>query len=134
MFNNPISGKIKDRQIRTYDRKGGRMKSGARKQVREDLPANQMEQRPVEIPIDGVLDLHTFRAEEVKDLVNEYIEECLKRGIYDLRIIHGKGTGTLKRMVRSVLEKHPAVLSFKDADLTAGGWGATIVSLKRNGG
>jgi DNA-nicking Smr family endonuclease len=86
----------------------------------------------VEMPIDGVLDLHTFRPQEVKELINDYIEECLKRGIYDLRLIHGKGTGTLKAIVHSVLKKHPAVASFKDADLTAGGWGATEVVLKKN--
>ncbi|HAR35747.1 MAG TPA: DNA mismatch repair protein MutS [Acidobacteria bacterium] len=87
---------------------------------------------PVEMPIDGVLDLHPFRPQEVKELINDYIEECLKRGIYDLRLIHGKGAGTLKAIVHSVLKKHPAVASFKDADLTAGGWGATEVVLKKN--
>jgi DNA-nicking Smr family endonuclease len=86
---------------------------------------------PVEMPIDGVLDLHTFQPREVRELVNDYLEECLKRGIYELRIIHGKGTGTLKAIVHSVLKKHPAVASFKDADLTAGGWGATEVTLKK---
>ncbi|MGB9864030.1 MAG: Smr/MutS family protein [Candidatus Saccharicenans sp.] len=88
---------------------------------------------PVEVPVDGVLDLHTFQPKEVKELVNDYIEECLRRGIYDLRLIHGKGTGTLKAIVHSVLKKHPAVASFKDADLTAGGWGATEVILKKRG-
>lgn len=88
---------------------------------------------PVEMPVDGVLDLHTFQPKEVKELVNDYIEECLRRGIYHLRLIHGKGTGTLKAIVHSVLKKHPAVASFKDADLTAGGWGATEVILKKHG-
>ncbi|MGQ9801986.1 MAG: Smr/MutS family protein [Candidatus Saccharicenans sp.] len=85
----------------------------------------------VELPIDGVLDLHTFRPGEVKELINDYLEECLKRGIYDLRIIHGKGTGTLKAIVHSILKKHPAVLHFQDADPLAGGWGATEVTLRR---
>jgi DNA-nicking Smr family endonuclease len=104
---------------------------GEKKSVKKDLNLDETEQKPVEIPIDGFLDLHTFRPEEVKDLINDYIEECLHRGIYDLRIIHGKGTGTLKAIVRSILEKHPAVLGFRDADLTAGGWGATTVQLQK---
>lgn len=85
---------------------------------------------PVEIPIDGVLDLHAFRAEEVKNLVPEYLEECRRRGIVHVRIIHGKGTGALRRTVHSLLRKNPLVLSFKTADLAGGGWGATEVTLK----
>ncbi|MDD8031235.1 MAG: Smr/MutS family protein [Acidobacteriota bacterium] len=85
----------------------------------------------VKIPIDGTLDLHTFQPREVKELLNDYIEECLKNEIYELRIIHGKGTGTLKAVVRGVLKKHPAVISYTDADLMSGGWGATLVTLKR---
>ena len=100
--------------------------------TKNDTPREPEGDELVEMPIDGVLDLHTFRPQEVKELVNDYIEECLKRGIYDLRIIHGKGTGTLKAVVRSILKKHPAVASFKDADLTAGGWGATEVVLKKD--
>ena len=84
---------------------------------------------PFEMPIDGVLDLHTFSPKEVKSLVPEYIEECLRRGITELRIIHGKGTGTLKATVHSLLEKNPHVESFKDAETGSGGWGATLVRL-----
>lgn len=96
-----------------------------------ELPEAEGVKGPVKMPIDGVLDLHAFRPKEVKELIGDYIEECLKRGIYDLRIIHGKGTGTLRAIVHGVLKKHPAVLSFREADLTAGGWGATEVALKR---
>jgi dsDNA-specific endonuclease/ATPase MutS2 len=85
--------------------------------------------QPVEIPIDGVLDLHTFSPREVKDLVPEYIGECVRRGITEIRIIHGKGTGTLKALVYSVLKKDPRVAGFRDAGLDGGGWGATIVRL-----
>jgi len=81
------------------------------------------------LPIDGVLDLHTFSPKEVKDLVPEYIGECLRLGIMEIRIIHGKGTGTLKAIVHRLLEKDPRVASFRDAGLDAGGWGATIVRL-----
>jgi DNA-nicking Smr family endonuclease len=86
---------------------------------------------PVELPIDGVLDLHTFSPKEVKDLVPEYIGACLERGITELRIIHGKGTGTLKAIVLKLLERDPRIAGFKDAGIDAGGWGATLVRLKR---
>lgn len=86
---------------------------------------------PVELPIDGVLDLHAFSPRDVKDLVPEYIEECLRRGITALRIIHGKGTGTIKAIVHRLLEKNPHVASFKDAGSGGGGWGATEVRLKQ---
>ena len=86
----------------------------------------------VEISIDGILDLHTFSPKDVKDLVPEYIEECLRRGITDLLIIHGKGTGTLKAIVHSLLEKNPHVAGFKDAGIGAGGWGATEVRLDQS--
>ncbi len=86
---------------------------------------------PVRIPIDGVLDLHAFRAEQVKDLVPEYLEECRRRGIYEVRIIHGKGTGALRRTVQSLLARSPIVAGFKTADLSGGGWGATEVILHK---
>lgn len=88
---------------------------------------------PVRIPIDGALDLHAFRAEEVKSLVPEYLEECRRLGIRQVRIIHGKGTGSLRRTVQSLLRNNPYVLSFKTADLGGGGWGATEVILKKLG-
>jgi dsDNA-specific endonuclease/ATPase MutS2 len=87
--------------------------------------------RPVRIPIDGVLDLHAFRPAEVIDLIEEYLEECCRNGIDHVRIIHGKGTGALRRTVLSVLKKNPHVLSYRVADLGGGSWGATEVVLKR---
>jgi DNA-nicking Smr family endonuclease len=87
------------------------------------------DESPVELPIDGVLDLHTFSPKDVKDLVPEFIGECLARGITEIRVIHGKGTGTLKAIVHGLLEKDPRVAGFKDAGIGAGGWGATLVSL-----
>jgi DNA-nicking Smr family endonuclease len=83
-----------------------------------------------ELPIDGVLDLHTFSPKDVKDLVPEYLEECRRRGIFLVRIIHGKGTGILKGIVLDILRKSPLVESFEDADALAGGWGATLVRLR----
>ncbi len=87
------------------------------------------EDDPVKIPIDGVLDLHAFSPKDVKDLVPEYLRECRNQGIYHVRIIHGKGIGTLQRIVHSILEKHPHVISFKTAHYGGGGWGATEVEL-----
>ncbi len=95
---------------------------------KKDLPLDQDE--AIEIPIDGVLDLHTFHPREVRDLVPEYLQECRKRGILQVRIIHGKGTGTLRRIVHSLLDKNPLVLRYKTADLGGGGWGSTEVELK----
>ncbi|HAS52845.1 MAG: DNA mismatch repair protein MutS [Nitrospirae bacterium GWC2_57_13] len=85
---------------------------------------------PVEMPIDGVLDLHTFSPGDVKELVPEYLEACRERGILQVRIIHGKGTGTLQRTVRALMERLPFVVDVKNADELAGGWGSTIVTLK----
>lgn len=82
------------------------------------------------IEIDGVLDLHTFRPSEIKDLIGDYIAECLARDILDLRIIHGKGIGVLRRTVTAILRRHPDVESFRTADETGGGWGATLVRLR----
>ncbi len=81
-------------------------------------------------PIDGVLDLHTFQPGDVKDLVPDYLYACRSRGILNVRIIHGKGTGTLRQTVHALLTKLPSVKSFKLADESAGGWGATLVELK----
>ena len=83
-----------------------------------------------EMPIDGTLDLHTFSPREVKALVPEFIEACRERGIFQLRIVHGKGTGTLRRIVHSVLEGHPGVVSFQHEGGSGGSWGATVVDLK----
>jgi DNA-nicking Smr family endonuclease len=88
----------------------------------------------VEIPIDGTLDLHTFKPSDVRDLVPEYLRECAVKGIFRVRIIHGKGTGVQARIVRSVLDKMPEVASFETAGPDEGDWGATIVRLKPESG
>lgn len=89
-----------------------------------------MQDEPVELPINGVLDLHTFQPREVKDLVLDYLAECRRRGILDVRIIHGKGIGQLRRTVHAVLAKHPGVVSFTLDHPQYGGWGATLVRLR----
>ncbi len=85
---------------------------------------------PVRIPITDALDLHTFRPSEVKELLDDYFTACAEAGIYAVRVVHGKGTGALKKRVRGVLEKHPLVEGFSDAPHGAGGWGATLVRLR----
>ena len=84
---------------------------------------------PVELPITGVLDLHTFRPSEVADVVKAYLEAAREKGLSELRIIHGKGTGTQRSIVRAILERDPGVGSYGDAPGEAGGWGATCVTL-----
>ena len=91
-------------------------------------PAN--EPNPTEWPIDGTLDLHVFKPAEVGDLVPEYLEEGRKRGILQVRIVHGKGTGQLRERVHAVLRRLPAVASFSLAPESMGGWGATVVELE----
>lgn len=86
---------------------------------------------PIELPIDGTLDLHTFKPTEVKLLIPEYLEECRKLGIFQVRIIHGKGTGSLRRTVHALLERLDAVASFRLADEASGSWGATLVCLRK---
>ena len=91
------------------------------------------EPSPVVIPIDGVLDLHTFNPREVKDLVPEYLSVCREKDILQVRIIHGKGTGAMQRTVHSILARLPEVASFRLAGEDGGGWGATIVMLRTQG-
>ena len=84
----------------------------------------------VALPIDGVLDLHTFHPREVAALVAEYLDECRRAGILEVRIVHGKGTGQLRRTVHAALGRHPAVAAFRPAGTGEGSWGATMVSLR----
>lgn len=85
----------------------------------------------IEYPIDGELDLHTFHPKEIKDLVPEYIRVCREKGIFQIRIIHGKGKGVLRRMVHSILDDLPAVESYWQEG-SAGSWGATVVRLTKD--
>ena len=88
-----------------------------------------MNEGPVEIPIDGVLDLHAFDPKDVGSVLEEYLRVCLEKGIYEVRIIHGKGKGVLRRTVHASLERHPRVLRY---NLSPGpsSWGTTLAYLK----
>lgn len=88
-----------------------------------------MDQQSVEITIDGTLDLHHFSPRDIKFLVPDYLRECRRKNILQVRIVHGKGIGNLRRTVHSVLDRLPYVKGYKLGDLDSGSWGATLVFL-----
>lgn len=92
---------------------------------------NPDSEQPRELPIDGVLDLHTFRPQDLGDLIPGYIEACREKGVYQLRIIHGKGTGALRRSVHVLLDRNPYVEQYQLAG-DQSSWGATLVDLKKD--
>lgn len=87
-------------------------------------------EQPSEYPIDGTLDLHLFAPGETREVLTEYIAQCLSRNILSLRIVHGKGRGVQRRIVHSLLDDHPNVTSYRHEGGSGGGWGATVVDLK----
>jgi dsDNA-specific endonuclease/ATPase MutS2 len=89
-----------------------------------------MSDQPVRIPITDIFDLHSVPPRDVKGVVEAYLEEARRLGFKALRIIHGRGIGVQREIVRSVLAQTEFVESFKDAPAEAGGWGATIVTLR----
>jgi DNA-nicking Smr family endonuclease len=86
---------------------------------------------PVAIPINGELDLHTFAPADCSRVIEAYLEACREKGILSVRIIHGKGTGTLRKTTHAVLRRLPGVISFRMGDEHSGGWGATRVTLRK---
>lgn len=84
---------------------------------------------PVAAPLTDELDLHTFQPRDAADLVAEYLCAAQEAGMSRVRIVHGKGTGTLRRIVHGVLDRHPAVRGYRLADERSGSWGATLVEL-----
>lgn len=85
----------------------------------------------VAIPINGTLDLHVFRPADIRTLIPDYLEECRTRGITEVRLIHGKGTGTLRRAVHAILDRLEMVQHYRLADEFGGSWGATLVMLRK---
>ena len=92
---------------------------------------NDWMEEVVEIPIEDVLDLHTFRPGDVKILLQEYFTAAAEKGFESVRIIHGKGIGVLRKITISVCDKHACVSRWEAADEGRGGWGATLVYLKK---
>lgn len=88
------------------------------------------EPEPVRIPITDVFDLHSVPAPDVKAVVEEYLQEAYRMGFRALRIIHGRGIGVQREIVRSILARTEFVANFQDAPAESGGWGATIVTLR----
>jgi dsDNA-specific endonuclease/ATPase MutS2 len=85
---------------------------------------------PVRIPITEVFDLHTVQPKEVAAVVEAYLEEANRLGMKAVRIIHGRGIGVQRQIVRAVLARTPYVISYADAPPAAGGWGATVARLR----
>jgi dsDNA-specific endonuclease/ATPase MutS2 len=88
------------------------------------------EPAPIPLPITGELDLHTFNPRDFGELLPAWLTECQSRGLREVRIVHGKGTGTLRTTVHAHLRRSPLVIRFRLGDETSGSWGATWVTLK----
>jgi dsDNA-specific endonuclease/ATPase MutS2 len=85
---------------------------------------------PIRIPITDVFDLHSVPPRDVKEAVEEYLREAHAKGLKALRIIHGRGIGVQREMVRAILARTDFVAEFRDAPAEAGGWGATLATLR----
>ena len=88
---------------------------------------------PVLLPVEDALDLHPFRPDETAAAVAEYVAAAAARGLTEVRLIHGRGIGVQRAIVRKTLERSPHVVSFADAPPDRGGWGATVAVLKPAG-
>lgn len=93
------------------------------------IPSDPPFTDPVPLPITGELDLHTFLPADLGDLIPAYLDACAARGLREVRIVHGKGTGTLRTTVHALLRRSPRVHSFRLGDEHSGSWGATLVTL-----
>ncbi len=97
----------------------------------EPTCCSPQETGPVKLEITDVLDLHPFAPKEVKDIVETYLDEARAQGFTTVRIIHGKGIGVQREMVRTILSRKDFISNYEDAPMDAGSWGATIVWFKK---
>ena len=93
---------------------------------------NDIEPEVIEYPVDGTLDLHTFHPRDAKDVVKDYLDACIEKRISQIRIIHGKGKGVMRRIVHNILDQHPCVIAYRH-DSGLGSWGATVATLDLTG-
>jgi DNA-nicking Smr family endonuclease len=100
------------------------------------IPTVSDDDRPedeVRLPIEDSIDLHAFQPKDVREVVASYLEAAHEAGFAEVRLIHGRGIGAQREIVRALLARHPLVRSFADADPARGGWGATIAILRQEG-
>jgi dsDNA-specific endonuclease/ATPase MutS2 len=114
-------------------RESARAPETKRSRVEEDEPDTPAaeDDAPFVMPIEDAIDLHTFAPRDIPSVVEEYLFEAQARGLQEVRVIHGRGKGVQRRIVQGVLVRHPMVDWYRDAPATRGGWGATLVWLKR---
>jgi DNA-nicking Smr family endonuclease len=110
-------------------REARRERRDARREKGEAIIVAAPDSETISIPIDGTLDLHAFDPKDVKDLLPEYLEQCRARGILDVHVVHGKGTGAMQRTVHALLARIPNVAVYRLAPPVLGHWGATLVVL-----
>jgi len=91
---------------------------------------NSFFEEPVKLPLEDLIDLHTFSPKDIPDVLKSYLEECRRAGFKEVRIIHGKGIGVQREIVHTFLKQSPLIETFSQAPAEAGGWGATIAMLK----
>jgi DNA-nicking Smr family endonuclease len=113
--------------------KSRQQSSGLIRQEEEEIDPLNPFPYPVVIEISDVIDLHSIPPQQARAVIEDYLDEAHRRGFEWVRIIHGKGIGVQREMIRSILARTPFVSDFKDAPPEAGGWGATVVTLKNSG-
>ena len=96
----------------------------------ESVNVGEPFREPVRLPIEDAIDLHPFAPTDIPSVVEEYLAQCREAGLLEVRLVHGKGIGAQRAVIRRLLRTLPSVISFADAPPPAGGWGATLVRLR----